>query len=150
MTPWESLAPWVLFLVEESNLLYMNSDYKKLGYKIYTTIFKNYMLTTLDAIIGVENQSAAIKTRAVLHTFSTIRIAVDVSNKLNSNLVWIFVNLLHSRLGFHALFKFGYGDKFIQKIEAAYTNIQSKTKKMVSYLNLLPLYQEFTSVSTLI
>ena len=86
MTPWESLAPWVIFLVEESNLLYINSDYKKLGYKIYTTIFKNYMLTTLDAIIGVENQSAAIKTRAVLHTFSTIRIAVDVSNKLNSNL----------------------------------------------------------------
>ena len=69
MTPWESLEPWVLFLVEESNLLYINSDYKKLGYKIYSTIFKDYMLTTLDAIIGVENQSAAIKTRAVLHKF---------------------------------------------------------------------------------
>ena len=72
MTPWEILAPWVQLLVEESNLLYINSDYKKLGYKIYITIFKNHMQTILDAIIGVENQSAAIKSKAILHTFPTI------------------------------------------------------------------------------
>ena len=40
--------------------------------------------------------------------------------------------------------KFGYGDKFIHMIEVAYTNIHSETKiKMVSYLILLPLYEEF-------
>ena len=59
MTPWESLVPWVLLVVQESYLLYINSDYKNLGYKIYTTILKKNMQTTLDAITG-ENQSAAI------------------------------------------------------------------------------------------
>ena len=59
MTPWESLVPWVLLVVQESYLLYINSDYKNLGYKIYTAILKNNMQTTLDAITG-ENQSAAI------------------------------------------------------------------------------------------
>ena len=59
ITPWESLAPWVLVLVQESYLLFKNSDYKKLGYKIYTAIPKNHMQTILDAIIG-ENQSVAI------------------------------------------------------------------------------------------
>ena len=52
MTPWKSLAPWVLLLVQESYLLYINSDYKHLGYKIYTTLLKNYMQTTSQAIIG--------------------------------------------------------------------------------------------------
>ena len=47
MTPWKSLAPWALLLVQESYLLYIN-----LGYKIYTTILKNHMQATLDAIIG--------------------------------------------------------------------------------------------------
>ena len=43
------------------------------------------MQTTLDAIIG-ENQSAAIKNRTILYTFCTIRDAIDVSQRLNSNL----------------------------------------------------------------
>ena len=55
---------------------------KSLGYKIYTTILKNQMKTTLDAIIG-ETQSAAIKSRTILHTFSSIRLVTDVSLNLN-------------------------------------------------------------------
>ena len=43
------------------------------------------MQATLDAIIG-ENQSAAIKNRMMLHTFSTIRDVIDVSYNLNINL----------------------------------------------------------------
>ena len=34
-------------------------------------MLKNYMQTTLDAIIS-EDESAAIKSRTILHTFSTI------------------------------------------------------------------------------
>ena len=68
MTPWKSLAPWVLLLVQESYLLYINSDYKNLGYIIYTTILKNHMQATLDTIIG-ENQSAAIKNNKITHIF---------------------------------------------------------------------------------
>ena len=68
MTPWKSLAPWVLLLVQESYLLYINSDYKNLGYIIYTTILKNHMQATLDVIIG-ENQSAAIKYNNITHIF---------------------------------------------------------------------------------
>ena len=58
MTPWKSLAPWVLLLEQQSYLLYINLDYKGLGYKIYNTILKNHMRKTLDPTI-VENQSAA-------------------------------------------------------------------------------------------
>ena len=68
MTPWKSLSPGVLLLVQESYLLYINSDYKNLDYKIYTTIPKNYMQATLDAIVG-ENQSAAIKNNNITHIF---------------------------------------------------------------------------------
>ena len=69
ITPWKSLAPWVLPLGQESYmLLYINSDYKNLGYIIYTTILKNHMQATLDAIIG-ENQSAAIKSNNITHIF---------------------------------------------------------------------------------
>ena len=68
MTPWKTLAPLVLLLVQESYLLYINSDYKNLGYIIYTTILKNHMQATLDAIIG-ENQSAAIKNNNITHMF---------------------------------------------------------------------------------
>ena len=67
MTPWKSLAPWVLLLVQESYLLYINSEYKNLGYAIYTTIPKHHMQTTIDAIIG-ENQSASIKNN-ITHIF---------------------------------------------------------------------------------
>ena len=56
MTPWKSLAPWMLLLVQESYLLYINSDYKNLDYKIYTTILTNHMKAILDAITGETNQ----------------------------------------------------------------------------------------------
>ena len=68
MTPWKSLAPWVLLLVQESYLLYINSDYKNLGYRIYTIILKSHMEATLDATIG-ENQSAAIKCNNIAYIF---------------------------------------------------------------------------------
>ena len=71
MTPWKSLAPWVLLLEQESHLLYMNLDYKKLGYKIYATILKNHMQKALDAIVR-ENQSVAIK-NTITHTFHHLR-----------------------------------------------------------------------------
>ena len=71
MIPGKSLAPWVLFLEQESHLSSKNLDYKNPSYKIYTTIFKNHMQKTLDAIIG-ENQSAAIKNRTILQIFSVI------------------------------------------------------------------------------
>ena len=68
ITPWKILAPWVLLLIQESYLLYINSDYKDLDYKIYTSITKNHMQTTLGAIIG-ENQSAAIKNNNITQYF---------------------------------------------------------------------------------
>ena len=40
-------------------------------------ILKNYMQTTLDSIIG-ENRLAAIKSRTILHTFSSIRDLIDI------------------------------------------------------------------------
>ena len=55
MTPLKNLAPWVLLLVQEQYLLYINLDYK-----IYTAILKNHMQAFLEAIIG-EKQSTAIK-----------------------------------------------------------------------------------------
>ena len=71
MTPWKSLAPWLLLLVQESYLLYINSDYKNLGYIIYTSILKTHMQATLDAIIG-EKQLYTHYKKKILHTFSTI------------------------------------------------------------------------------
>ena len=50
------------------HLLYINSDYRNLGNKIYTTILKNQMQATLNAIIG-ENQSPAIKNNNLTHIF---------------------------------------------------------------------------------
>ena len=84
MTPWKSLAREMLLLVQESCLLYIDSDYKSLGYNIYTTIPKHHMQTTLDAIIGKTNQ--LLSKTMILHTFSTIRHGIDVSRKLSSNL----------------------------------------------------------------
>ena len=65
MTLVKSLAPWVLFLEQESYLPYINSNYKKLKFTtnlklkleftIYTTILKNHMQKILDVIIN-ENQ----------------------------------------------------------------------------------------------
>ena len=68
MTPWKSLVPWVLPLVQESYLLYIKSDYKNLGYITYTTILKNHIQATLDEITG-ENQSPAIKNNKITHIF---------------------------------------------------------------------------------
>ena len=67
-------------------MLYINLNYTNLGYKIYTTILKNHMQKTLDAIIG-ENQSVATKNRTLLHTFSTIRDVIDVPYKSNVALI---------------------------------------------------------------
>ena len=67
----------MLLLEQESYLLYISLDYKSLGYKTYTTFLKKHMQKTLDAIIG-QNQSAAIKNKTILHTFSTIRDVIDV------------------------------------------------------------------------
>ena len=64
-----------------------------LDYKIYTTILKNRMQQTLNNIIG-ENQTAAIKNRTILHTLSTIRDIIDISNKLNKNLSVISLDFL--------------------------------------------------------
>ena len=89
MTPSRSLAPWVLLLEQEPYVLYINLNYTNLGYKIYTTILKNHMQKTLDAIIG-ENQSVATKNRTILHKFSTIRDVIDVPYK--SNLALISLN----------------------------------------------------------
>ena len=89
------------------------------------------MQKTLNNII-VENQTAAIKNRTILHTLSTIQDITDVSNKLNKNLSVISLNFLKAfdRLDlnfmFLALEKFGYGQKFIQVIKVCYNNIQSK------------------------
>ena len=78
------------------SVIYKNGDKKdianyrlisllNLDYKIFTTILKNRMQKTLDNMIG-QNQTAAIKNRTILHTLSTIRDIIDVSNKLNKNL----------------------------------------------------------------
>ena len=104
-----------------------------LDYKIYTTILKNRMQQTLNNIIG-ENQTAAIKNRTILHTLSTIRDVIDISNRLNKNLSVISLDFLKAfdRLDlnfiFLALKQFGYGQKFIQMIKICYNDIQSKIK----------------------
>ena len=104
-----------------------------LDYKIYTKILKNRMQQTLNNIIG-ENQTAAIKNRTILHTLSTIRDIIDISNKLDKTLSVISLDFLKAfdRLDvdfiFLALAKFGYGQKFIKMIKICYNNIQSKIK----------------------
>ena len=62
-----------------------------LDYKSFTTILKNYIQKTFDAIIS-ENQSNTLKNRTILHTFSTIRDVIDVSCKLNSNFALIYLD----------------------------------------------------------
>ena len=68
------------------------------------------MQQTLDNII-VENQTAAIKNRTILHTLSTIR-DIDVSNKLKKNLSVISLDCVKAfdrlRFGLH-LFGLGKG-----------------------------------------
>ena len=70
----------MLPLEQEPHVLYINLNYTNLRYKLYTTILKNHMQKTLNAIIG-ENQSVATKTRTILCTFSTIQEVIDVSYK---------------------------------------------------------------------
>ena len=72
MTISKSLAPWVQLLEQESYLLYINLGYKKLDYKIYTTILKNHMQKTLDAIIS-EIHPDAIKNHNITHTFHHLK-----------------------------------------------------------------------------
>ena len=72
VTIWKSLALWVLLLEQESYLLYVNLGYKKLDYKIYTTILKNHMQKTLDAIIN-EIQPDAIKNHNITHIFHHLK-----------------------------------------------------------------------------
>ena len=67
----------VLLLEKDPYVLYINLNYRTLGYKIHTRILKNHMQKGLDAIIG-ENKSVATKNRTILHTFSTIRDVIDV------------------------------------------------------------------------
>ena len=104
-----------------------------LDYKIFTTILKNRMQQTLEKIIG-QNQTAASENRTILHTLSTIRDIIYVSNKLNKNLSVISLDFLKAfdRLGWDfiylALEKFGYGENFIHLIKVCYNNIQSKIK----------------------
>ena len=91
------------------------------------------MQQTLDKTIR-ENQTAAIKNITILHTLSTIRDIIDMSNKLNKNLCVISLNFLKAfdrvdwNLIFSALQKFRYGNNFIYIIKVAYTNIQSRIK----------------------
>ena len=69
------------------------------------------MQQTLDNIIG-QKQTAVIKNRTILHTLSTIRDIIDVSNKLNKNLSVISLNFVKAfdrlRFGLH-LFGLGKG-----------------------------------------
>ena len=44
-----------------TGIIYINLDYKNLGYKIYTIILKNHIQNILDATIG-ENQLVPTKT----------------------------------------------------------------------------------------
>ena len=57
------------------------------------------METTLDAIIG-ENQSAAIKSRTILHTSSTIQDVIDVSHNLNSSIARTSLNFREPFTGY--------------------------------------------------
>ena len=105
MTPSKSLAPWVLLLEQEPYVLYINLNYTNLGYKIYTTIFKNHMQKSLDPIIS-ENQSVATTSKRIFHTFSTIRHVIDVLYKSNLPLISLnFRELFTDQIGFHVLDK---------------------------------------------
>ena len=102
-----------------------------LDYKIFTAILKNRMQQTLDNIID-ENQTAAIKNGTILHTLSTIRDIIDVSNNKNLSVMSLDYLKAFSRLDrgfiFMTLEKFGYGENFRHLIKICYNNIQSKIK----------------------
>ena len=129
---------------------YRLNSFLNLEYQIYTTIYKNRMQKTLDAIIG-ENKSAAIKKITILHTFSIIR---DLSNSLNKQLAVISLGFLKAfdkvnwDFIFSALHKFGYENKFIHMIQFTYINIQSKIK-INGLLSQKPLCGSSSGESTL-
>ena len=72
----------MLHLEQEPYVLYINSKYTNLGYKICTIILKNDMQKSLDAIIG-EKQSVATKNRTIFQKFLTTRNVIDVPYKSN-------------------------------------------------------------------
>ena len=57
------------------------------------------MKTNLDALIS-EHHSAAIKSRTILHKFSTIRDVTDVSHNLHSSLAWTSFNFCETFTGY--------------------------------------------------
>ena len=109
--------------------------------------------------------------KTILRTFSTIRHITDVSHKLSSNLTWIYSNffLIFHRvdwdlMAFVSLF---YHKFVIRMFILPFLNLVMETNsftrlklhtpisnlkltKMVSYLNLLPLYRSSPWVDTLI
>ena len=120
------------------------------------------MKTTLDAIIG-ENQSAAIKSRTILHTSSTIQDAIDVSHNLDSSIAETSLNFREPFtvcLDFMPFVKLFCYNFVIRKLILPFSSLVTETnpftrlklrtpisnlklKKKVSYLNLLPLYEDF-------
>ena len=82
ITPWESLAPWVLLLPQESYLLYIDAKICK-------------------------NQSAAIENRTILHIFSSIWDLIDVSKQSCFNIfefLWTFYRIDWDFMPFVSLF----------------------------------------------
>ena len=150
----------MLLLVQESYLLYLNSDYKNLGYIIYT-ILKNHMQATLDVIIG-EKQSAAIKYNNITHIFhkSTCNWCfTEVKQQPCLNIFEFFLIFHIVDWGFTAFVSLFYHKFVIRKFILPFQSLVMETnsftrlklhtaisnlnlKKMV-YLNLLPLYEEF-------
>ena len=158
MTPWKSLAPWVLPLVQEPYLWYIHLYQQNLGHKIYTTIIKNHMKKTIDAIIG-EKQSAAIKKQNdITHIFQHSR-CNWCSHNLNSRLAWTSLNFREpftEYLFFLSLISLFCHKFVIRKLILLFSSLVMETnsfrrlkfrtpisnlklKKMISYLNLLPL-----------
>ena len=109
--------------------------------------------------------------KTILRTFSTIRHIIDVSHKLSSNLTWIYSNffLIFHRVDWDLMvFVSLFYHKFVirmfilpflslvmetnsftrLKLHTSISNL--KLTKMVSYLNLLPLYRSSPWVDTLI
>ena len=141
MTPWKSLAPWLLLLVQEPYLC-INLYYKNLGFKICTTRRKNHMQTTLDTIIG-ENQSTGIKSRTILHTFITIWDVVNVSAWDFMPIVSLFCHKMFIGKFILAFSNLAMEPNSFTRLKLGSSISNLKIKKMVSRLNLLPLYVEF-------
>ena len=107
----------------------------------------------------------------ILHAFSIIRHVIDVSHNLNSNLAWIslkFFWVFHrADWDFTALVTLFYHKFVIRKFSLPFSSLVMETnsftrlkfhtpisnlklKKMVSYLNLSPLYRSSPGMHTLI